>query len=55
MCMWAPQLLSYCDPILVHGVGGTFSGGKLQKHKGFLFFPFILSFPYSLLLHRLHL
>lgn len=39
--MWAPQLLSYCDPILVHGVGRTFSGGKLQKHKGFFFFPLL--------------
>ena len=31
--MWAPPLLSYCNPVSVRG-GETFSRGKLQKHKG---------------------
>lgn len=31
--MWAPPLLSYCNPVSVLG-GETFSRGELQKHKG---------------------
>ena len=31
--MWAPPLLSYCNPVSVRG-GETFSRGELQKHKG---------------------
>lgn len=35
--MWAPPLLSYCNPVSVRG-GETFSRGELQKHKGLFLF-----------------
>lgn len=40
ICMWVPQLLSYYNPVSVHG-GETFSRGK-DKHKR-PFFAFIFS------------
>lgn len=37
ICMWAPPLLSYCNPVSVRG-RETFSRGELQKHKGLFLF-----------------
>lgn len=47
--MWAPPLLSYCNPVSVHG-GETFSRGELQKHKGL--FLFSLHTPSLTCAHR---
>lgn len=36
ICMWAPQLLSYCNPVSVRA-GGTFSRDELQNKKSIFF------------------
>lgn len=44
MCMWAPQLLSYCDPILVHGVGGNILRRQTTETQRLFIFSFYFIF-----------
>lgn len=44
--MWAPQVLSYCNPVSVHG-GETFSRGEYRNKRPFFAFVFSLQLPPS--------